>query len=126
MILPPLPTRATWMGLLILLVAAPVARAGTEDPWLGEDKALHAALSASIAGMSYGIGATLLEPPWQRALLGAGVALTAGGAKELLDLAGGGRASARDLAWDAAGVALGIGVALAVDYLVRWALESAR
>jgi hypothetical protein len=53
-----------------------------------------------------------------RALAGAGLALSAGVAKELWDLSGHGDPSWKDLAWDGMGTGVGVGLALGVDLLL--------
>lgn len=85
-------------------VAAAVAPAA--DRWIAEDKARHFALSFAATSMAYGGARLALDPqPGRRAA--AGVALLLGVGKELVDLRNGGPFSLKDLAWDAAGVALG-------------------
>src|SRR4051812_37962306 len=85
---PTLPTRPHLLPLLFsivlaIVVAAPEARAA--DDLFGRDKALHFAASAGIALGGYG-GATLFtetRPP--RLMVGGGLALLAGVAKEIAD-----------------------------------------
>lgn len=97
------------------------------DPWWGPDKALHFGVSAGIAAGGYGLGALLWKDRQRRALAGATLALGAGAGKELWDLTGGGgSASWRDLVWDAAGAALGVGLALSVDFGVRGSASEPR
>jgi putative lipoprotein len=58
--------------------------------------------------------------PWQRALAGATLSLSAGVAKELWDLSGRGDPSLKDLAWDGIGTGVGVALAAAVDiWLIR-------
>lgn len=64
------------------------ARAADPDPWIGPDKALHFGASAGLAGLGYGAAALLWDDTGLRLGVGASVALTAGIAKELVDLAG--------------------------------------
>lgn len=85
------------------------------DPWFGPDKTLHFALSFMIASGAYGFAALATRSAPARFGVGAGVGLGAGVAKELYDLTGRGDPSWRDLAWDAIGVAAGLGVAFALD-----------
>lgn len=96
------------------------AQAADPDPWLGQDKALHFAASAGIAGTGYGLAGLWQPPPDEvhRLAIGGSAGLAAGVAKELLDLAGLGMPSWRDLAWDVAGTAFGLALAWAVDRLV--------
>jgi len=97
-----------------LLSAKTAAAAG--DDWLGRDKFLHFGVSAAIAGTSYAVSSLVFEERWQRAVSGGSVALAAGAGKELYDLSGAGDASWKDFAWDVAGAAVGVGVALAIDF----------
>lgn len=90
-----------------------------EDAWLGRDKALHFGASAVIAGSSYGVGTMFLDGRLGPAILGGSVALAAGAAKEGWDALGHGTPSWRDFAWDAIGTAVGLGIALGIDFLVR-------
>jgi putative lipoprotein len=108
------------MGLALSMSAGP-ARADEPDPdpWLGPDKALHFAASAALAGGGYGVGALAWEDVGPRLALGAGVGLGAGITKEALDAAGLGDPSWKDLTWDVAGVAVGLGIALAIDLTIR-------
>lgn len=101
----------------VLLLATAPARA--EDRWFGRDKGLHAAASAVIAAGAYAASTPWIERPAGRAAIGASVALAAGAAKEIWDAHGGGDPSWRDLAWDAIGTAVGVGLALAVDHATR-------
>ena len=87
------------------------------DDWLGRDKALHYSVSAGLAGAGYGGGALLFAEPRVRLLTGAGVALSAGVAKELYDAARGSFFSWKDLTWDALGTASGLALSWAVDRL---------
>lgn len=102
--------------LLVLLLWAGSASAQVDpDPWLAPDKALHFSFSAGLAGLGYGGAALMTDDRGVRLAVGAGVALTAGIAKELADLAGLGRPSWKDLAWDVAGTGVGL--------LVSWLLD---
>ena len=105
---------------LLGLCALGFAREAGADPadrWWGEDKALHFGLSAGLAAGGYGAASLFLDERWQRAAVGAGFALSLGAAKEVHDASSGGDASAKDLTWDVAGTAVGIGLALLVDHL---------
>lgn len=110
----------TLAGLLAPLLMPAPARAQSSDPWWGRDKALHFGVSAGLSAGGYAASALLLERPGERALAGAALALSAGVVKELLDLAGAGDPSWRDLAWDGIGTAVGVGIAVSVDV---WLLE---
>ncbi len=91
-----------------------------EDPWWGEDKALHFSFSAAIAAGGYGLAVPFTEERWHRALFGGGLAISAGAAKEAYDATGAGSPSYRDFTWDVVGAATGVGLALLLD----WALSS--
>lgn len=114
---------ATFAGLLAPLLVPATARAQSNDPWWGRDKALHFGVSAGLSAGGYAASALLFERPGERALAGAAFALSAGVAKELFDLAGGGDPSWRDLAWDGIGTAVGVGIALSLDV---WLLQPER
>jgi len=90
-----------------------------QDPWFGPDKALHFTASAIIAGGGYGLGALAWQSPAERAALGAGLGLAAGAGKEVFDLAGFGDPSWKDFTWDVLGVAVGIGLSIAIDFAAR-------
>lgn len=81
-----------------------------QDAWLAEDKLRHFTLSFGATTLGYGGARLALEPGSARALAG-GLALAAGVAKEVADVRAGTFFSFRDLAWDAAGVALGLTLA---------------
>ena len=112
-------------GLLVAVLLSTVvstasnAEAQTDDPWLGPDKAMHFGVSAGLAAGGYALGAVFWEDYAPRLLLGAGIALTLGIAKELADLAGLGNASWKDMAWNVIGIATGLLLAVLVDLLVR-------
>lgn len=101
------------------------AKAADPDPWWGPDKALHFGASAALAAGGYGLGALAFEDYAPRLALGASVALAAGATKEILDVAGLGDPSFRDLAWDVLGTAVGIGITLSIDFAIRGARPAA-
>lgn len=82
----------------------------TGDAWFAEDKVRHFALSFAATALGYGGARTVLGPEEARIAAG-GFALTAGVAKEIADVRAGTFFSFKDLAWDAAGVALGLTLA---------------
>lgn len=104
--------------VLGLLWSGAASAQADPDPWLGPDKALHFAFSAGIAAIGYGGTALFTEERGVRIAVGAGLALTAGIGKELLDLAVFGRASWKDLAWDVAGTAVGVVLSWLVDVFI--------
>jgi putative lipoprotein len=104
------------LAAALLLAALP---AHAEDDWFGRDKALHFGVSAALASSGYALGTALFDRRWHAATFGGGLAVTAGAGKELVDLAGYGDPSWRDFTWDLVGTAVGLGVAYAVDLLVR-------
>jgi putative lipoprotein len=106
------------LALAAALLSSASARAD-DDPWWGEDKALHFGASATIAAGGYVLGASLFEARGHALLTGAGLAALAGIGKETLDLAGYGHPSWKDLAWDGIGLAFGLALAFGVDLLVR-------
>lgn len=87
------------------------------DDFFGPDKALHFGVSAGLAAGGYAASALVLEKPWQRALAGASLSLSAGIAKEVWDSTGRGDPSWKDLAWDGIGTGVGVGLALGIDLL---------
>jgi putative lipoprotein len=108
------------LSLVTALAAiAPRAAASDADPWFGRDKALHFGVSAAIASSGYALGTALFEPRWKAATFGGGLAIAAGAGKELADLAGLGDPSWRDFTWDLLGTAVGLGLAFAIDAVVR-------
>ncbi|MBX7099589.1 MAG: hypothetical protein K1X89_17870 [Myxococcaceae bacterium] len=106
------------MRLTAGFLALTLASATIHDDWLGSDKPLHFSATAGIALAGYA-GARLVfkaEAPLA-AGLGALAALTAGVAKELLDLGRYGYSSPKDLAWDVLGTVTGTVLAVLVE---RW------
>lgn len=98
------------------IVAAPPAASAPDrmavaavpdDRWIAEDKLRHFALSFAATQMGYGGTRFALEPE-PAVLLAAAGALGLGIGKEVRDVRRGGPFSLKDLAWDAAGVALGV------------------
>jgi putative lipoprotein len=107
---------AATVAIAAVLTSAVPARA---DSWTGTDKLLHFGATAALSGAGYGIGVGCCEKrPWAL-LLGGGIGLGAGAAKELADLAGLGEPSWKDFVWDVAGTAVGLGIALCIDLAVR-------
>jgi putative lipoprotein len=88
------------------------------DPWFAPDKALHFGFSAAISGLGYGGTALFTEDRAVRIVVGASLGLAAGITKELLDLAGFGQPSWKDLVWDVAGVAVGVVLSWVLDVFV--------
>ncbi len=111
--------RTLALFLLCSLGWSAPARAADPDPWFGADKALHYGASAGLAGLGYGAASLVWDDTGLRLGFGASVALTAGIAKELVDLAGHGTPSWKDLTWDVLGTATGLLVAWGIDLLVR-------
>lgn len=77
------------------------------DAWFAEDKLRHFGLSFAVTTFGYAAARTTLDPSSALLAAAAGGALLGIG-KELADARAGRWFSTRDLAWDAAGVALGI------------------
>lgn len=93
------------------------AHAADPDPWFGADKALHFSASAAAAMAGYGASATFLEAPSSRLAYGFAVSLLAGVGKELWDTGGNGQGSWKDLAWDVAGIAVGLAICRLLDWV---------
>lgn len=112
---------AVWLGGLVVALSLLIARPAfaEEDAWVGPDKALHFGASSVIASGSYAVSTLLFDARGHSLLFGAGVSALVGGGKEAFDAVGLGTPSWRDLAWDAAGTIVGLGVAYVVDLLVR-------
>ncbi|MEW5740791.1 MAG: hypothetical protein AB1938_17820 [Myxococcota bacterium] len=119
------PTRLARAGLLFVLVvasglprAAQAQSAPEPDPWWGPDKALHLGISTALAGTAYGVTALFTENHGVRLVVGGGVAVFAGGLKELIDHAGAGQPSWKDFTWDVIGAATGALLAWLLDVFV--------
>jgi uncharacterized protein YfiM (DUF2279 family) len=108
-------------ALVVALAVGAVspALAAAPDPWWAPDKALHFAAGSSVAMFGYTAAAEDTGDRRVRLLVGAALSLTVGAAKELMDLAGYGTPSWKDFAWDAIGCVVGLGLALAIDYLIE-------
>lgn len=95
----------------IALVAADEPRTSAQpvapDRWIAEDKVQHFAASFAATSMAYGGGRVVMEASVARGSAAA-LAIALGIGKELADLRRGSRFSLKDLAWDAAGVTLGV------------------
>ena len=101
--------------LAAFFAARPAAQAAEPDPWFGRDKAIHFSVSFALAGNAYADSSAFTKRSSARVLSGAGIALSAGMAKEIYDQADGRGLSWRDLTWDAIGTATGTLVAWLVD-----------
>jgi len=108
-------TLAASLALAVSLLASPRAQAADPDPWFGRDKAMHFSVSFALAGDGYAGAAGASKRTSVRLVAGAGIAFSAGIAKEVCDRSSGGDASWRDLTWDAVGTATGTLVAWLVD-----------
>ncbi|HET9955479.1 MAG TPA: hypothetical protein VFQ61_13290 [Polyangiaceae bacterium] len=106
---------------LCLAGLAWVSPARAEDRFFGPDKTLHFGASMGLAAGGYAVSGLIWEEPWQRSVAGASLALSAGAAKELWDLSGHGDPSWNDVAWDVIGTAVGVGLVLCVDLVLRHA-----
>lgn len=107
------------LALVLVVVVARPARASDPDPWLGRDKALHFGVSSGIAATSYAASALVLDARGHALLAAGSFTLAVGVGKELLDLAGYGDPSWKDLAADLAGTLVGLALGWSVDLLVR-------
>lgn len=117
-------TRQLGMALSAFMLAMSAAAAASAeqkdpDPWFGRDKALHFGASALLAGGGYAAATGIWPERWKAFAMGGSVSLAAGAAKEGLDAMGFGTPSWRDFTWDVAGTLVGLGIAYAVDAVVR-------
>lgn len=94
--------------------ALPAPTAPADDQWVAEDKLRHFTMSFALVQIGYGAARTVVDRPHAVRLAAAG-ALTMGVGKELVDHRAGGPFSLRDLAWDVAGVALGVVLAHRIE-----------
>ncbi len=106
------------LALTLCLAFVPKARAADPDPWFARDKALHFGATFTLASGGYAGTALLSERQSVRAAAGAGLAMSAGIAKEVYDHYAGGDASYRDLTWDLVGTATGVLVSYLLDRYV--------
>ena len=98
----------------LCLLSAPCS-ATERDPWWGRDKALHFSACFIFAADGYAGASVFTKREGARLAAGAGLAVTAGAAKEVYDRYAGGDASLRDLTWDVVGAATGTVVSWLVD-----------
>lgn len=109
------PERPTAHVVKVASAAGQVAGADQEadprvDRWFGEDKLQHLTMSFAATTMLYGGSRLLLDPgPALTVAVAGGMGLGVG--KEVVDARSGRWFSMKDLAWDAAGVALGLALA---------------
>lgn len=106
------------LALAMVCALAPSLAHAQGDDWFGADKALHASVSAGLGAGGYALASLVWRPRPVRLAAGFGLALSAGVAKELVDLTGVGDPSWRDLAWDAIGASLGALLALGLDAVI--------
>jgi len=106
---------ALGLALAVLLLVRHPAQAAEPDPWFARDKVMHLTVSVALAGTSYATAAGYNKRTSVRLLSGAGIAFSAGIAKEIDDHYEGRGFSWRDLTWDAIGTATGTLVAWLVD-----------
>jgi uncharacterized protein YfiM (DUF2279 family) len=78
-----------------------------EDPWLAQDKLRHFAMSFAATAFAYAGARTALDPD-HAAATAAAAALAAGIGKEVHDARAGRWFSLPDMAWNVAGVTLGL------------------
>ncbi|MFT3769471.1 MAG: hypothetical protein QM820_28875 [Minicystis sp.] len=110
------------LAAALITMASPAKAAPPEadpDPWFGKDKALHFGVSTGIAGAGYGLAALGTDDIRIRIAFGAGAGIVIGAAKELIDMTGVGDPSWKDFAWDVLGTAVGVGIAVSIDLIVR-------
>lgn len=85
-----------------------VALAPPDDHWFAEDKLRHGTASFAATSLAYGAASAAELGHDDAALVAAGLAVAAGIWKEIRDERIGTGWSAKDLVWDALGVALGV------------------
>lgn len=107
-----------------VLCAAQPAKAATDDPWFGHDKALHFGATSALSAGGYTAGRFVFEDRTTALAVGAGIAMGAGIAKELADLAGAGDPSWRDMTWNVIGTLTGLAFAWTLDKLIEHLFES--
>jgi uncharacterized protein YfiM (DUF2279 family) len=93
--------------ILAAAMASAPASPGRDDPWLGQDKARHFALSFAATAFAYA-GARFVAEPEPARLVAASAAIAAGVGKEVHDARAGWGFSFRDMVWNVAGVGLGL------------------
>jgi putative lipoprotein len=98
-----------------LAVVCSATRARAEDSWWGADKARHFGVSAGLGLAGYGLASLVFEDRLAKIAASAGLALSAGVAKEVYDAMGHGTASWKDLTWDVAGTAVGVSIGVGLD-----------
>ncbi|HZA15119.1 MAG TPA: hypothetical protein VE618_11500 [Myxococcaceae bacterium] len=114
----------TFSVVALALAVSAGASPANPDPWLGGDKLSHFGVSAGLALAGYGASSVVFRDDRARLATGAGLALTLGAARELDNLGGSGNPSWRDMAWNALGMAVGLGAAWLVDnFILRRPLE---
>jgi uncharacterized protein YfiM (DUF2279 family) len=104
--------------LVVLLSSQAAPAAPLRDGWFDQDKRKHFVISLGLAAGGYGAGAVLSRERHVRLITGAGLALGVGLGKEIHDRRQGRLFSFKDLAWDAAGTAAGLGLAWLLDTLL--------
>lgn len=112
----------SWVATSILLgvlSTTRTARATDPDPWFGQDKALHFGVSAALASGTYAVMTTQFKARYPPLLIGGGLSLAIGGAKEGLDSLGFGDPSWKDFTWDVIGTVVGLGLAWGLDLAIR-------
>lgn len=108
--------RIALLGALSIAPSSANAESGFD---LGRDKAVHFGAGLGIASLGYALSAEFLDHPALRVAVGGGLALAAGGAKELYDLAGHGDADFWDFAFDVLGACVGVLIAFAIDRTIE-------
>jgi putative lipoprotein len=91
-----------------VLITPRLAQEGARDPWFGQDKLRHAAMSFATAGFTYAAGTTAGLDHDTALPVALGVAALAGIGKEISDRRKGHKVSYRDLLWDAVGLGAGV------------------
>ena len=116
----------TWIRVapllfLVILVLPASAKGAPTDRWVGTDKWMHGAMSASIAQLTF-LTTDALSPEEQRSYLPVTVAVGGtfliGLGKEGMDAMNGGTFSGKDLLWDLGGTLLGTGISWLMVFLL--------
>lgn len=108
-----------WRVCFVLVLMWSGDALAESDPWFGPDKALHFGVSAGVSSLGYGLAALATDSMGWRIVAGLGAGVLLGAGKELLDLAGFGVPSWKDMAWDVIGSVVGVLVAVCVDWICR-------
>lgn len=105
-------------ALVVAAIATP-ALAEDKDPWVSADKEKHFVASSGVTGAGYLTASFFTDDVVARAVFAAGLGVAVGGGKEVLDAAGLGDPSFKDLTWDLVGTATTVAIAVTFDLALR-------